>query len=439
MAPSYTREEWFVPGLTQVTESETISFRTCFWHLSKRSSIRIGGHLVRCSNVIGAEDVKRAKEIVMLLRRDPDGEERSDYLQELSSLILCKGKHRAGNRPAVYDYWLSQRSQPQPETTTEIKVEPLPTASTHTQPHCRAEGTTRIKVEPIPRTPTRPRQRQTPRQAESTPEIKTEVKTESLSRAAYTRTRQSSVQPAKQTIDKTSYPLFVKLSHKTPLQAAQHVMHEIQAAITPRKAKSGIVYGFQRPGCDLIKVGFTTRTVDIRMNEFAQNCHYRPKVLFEVPTCNAEKVECLVHRHLYQSKRKEMGMDGLCNEGRGCTSRHEEWFEGLTPTYVESVVMAWTRWMKLEPYDENRVLKSVWAEAARTFDLNASGDIWIEWTRMTPVKKEDPSDNPVDLKTVLEVLVRLRSMLGESRSVPMLARHRNMSYYSSTMPIGVTA
>jgi hypothetical protein len=177
-------------------------------------------------------------------------------------------------------------------------------------------------------------------------------------------------------------------TYKSPLQTAEYVMEKITAKISANEKAAGFVYGYRRSGCELIKIGTTTRTVAQRMSEIRRECRYESKVVFEIYTKHAMKVEKLVHRHLYSQNRHECLIDAACNGGKGCHKKHKEWFEGVSDDYAVSVAQAWVDWISLEPYDHEGVLKVEWVQQTKLFELRASGDIWMRWTKITAVKEE---------------------------------------------------
>jgi len=209
---------------------------------------------------------------------------------------------------------------------------------------------------------------------------------------------------------------------KSPLEAAQHVMEKIKQRISKAETASGFVYGFRRPGCDLIKIGMTTKTVAERLRAIGTQCNYTPTVVFRVATNHAMKVEHLVHRQFYRQNRRECLVNDLCNNGSGCPSKHREWFEGVSDTYAETVVRAWVSWINLEPYDMDGYLKRAWVFQTKIFDLSASGDIWMRWTKITLVKevkkevKDEALDAAIKTEKALSVLSGLSSQLVPPKS-----------------------
>jgi hypothetical protein len=193
-------------------------------------------------------------------------------------------------------------------------------------------------------------------------------------------------------------------------------MEKIMEKISKAEFAPGFVYGFRRSGCPLIKIGTTNKSVAERLRAIGTRCNYTPTVVFQVPTNHAMKVEHLVHRHLYRQNRRECLVNGLCNNGNGCPTRHKEWFEGASDTYAEDVVKAWVGWINLEPYDKDGYLKEAWVFQTKVFNLSDSGDIWMRWAKITLVEvkkeaKDESLDAAIKTEKVLSVLPGLSSQL----------------------------
>lgn len=209
---------------------------------------------------------------------------------------------------------------------------------------------------------------------------------------------------------------------KSPLEAARHVMEKIKEKISKAEFASGFVYGFRRPGCDLIKIGYTTKTAAERLRAIGRQCKYTPSLVFTVATNHAHKVEHLVHRQFYRQNRRESLINCLCNNGRGCPTKHKEWFEGVSDTYAEAAVRAWVSWISLEPYDNAGFLKETWVAQTKIFDLSAPGDIWMRWTKITLVKevkkevRDEALDSAIKTEKVLSVVSELSSQLVPPKS-----------------------
>lgn len=178
------------------------------------------------------------------------------------------------------------------------------------------------------------------------------------------------------------------VSTRSKRAAAEYLMKKIEEKISVGEVDDGYVYGFRRPDCELIKIGFTTTSTERRMRDIERDCKYPPQLVFKVETKHAMKVERLVHRHLHRERRKEILVNEACNDGKGCKKRHHEWFEGISNEYAQSVVQAWAGWIELRPYDEEGRLKPMWIEQIKLLNLYGDGDIWMEWTAIRVPKEE---------------------------------------------------
>ncbi|KIN03866.1 hypothetical protein OIDMADRAFT_177952 [Oidiodendron maius Zn] len=184
-------------------------------------------------------------------------------------------------------------------------------------------------------------------------------------------------------------------------QAVKEVKKLIERKIIPNEKEKGIVYIFRRPDCVLIKIGYTTEeTIQKRMKGFKRLCGYVPIVIHQVSTEHAMKVESLVHRHLHKQRRKETLIYGACNEGKGCTVHHKEWFV-VSDELAKSTVEAWVSWMNQKPYDANGCLKPVWTEHVKLYNWNWRDGMWTEWTSITI-----PNDIGKVVKEVLDVAIK---------------------------------
>lgn len=194
-------------------------------------------------------------------------------------------------------------------------------------------------------------------------------------------------------------PMRKKYTHP---QAVKEVKKLIERKIIPKEKEKGIVYIFRRPDCVLIKIGYTKEeTIQKRMKGFERLCGYVPIVIHQESTEHAKKVEALVHRHLHKQRRQETLIYGACNEGKGCTVHHKEWFV-VSDELAKSTVEAWVSWMNQKPYDANGCLKPVWTEHVKLFNWNWRDGMWTEWTSMTI-----PNDIGKVVKEVLDVDIKI--------------------------------
>ncbi|KAJ6780086.1 hypothetical protein PWT90_01015 [Aphanocladium album] len=117
------------------------------------------------------------------------------------------------------------------------------------------------------------------------------------------------------------------------------------------EVNDGYVYLYQVPGNDsLVKIGFTTRDVTTRHEEWKQSCHRVPTVHFPTAaTCkavpHARRLERLVHAELMEQRVRI-----YCER---CEKQHIEWFEVSVAKGIE-VIEKWSRWMEGRPYEKRK-------------------------------------------------------------------------------------
>ena len=139
---------------------------------------------------------------------------------------------------------------------------------------------------------------------------------------------------------------------KKPKTVADHAKNQL----TTQEREDGFVYVYWVPGnFGLVKIGWTRKEVDYRLNEWRKDCGHVPIRIFpqeyeakKIP--HAKRVENMIHTELYKWRRREE----MC-KGRRCGS-HIEWFEVSNEVAVE-VAEKWTEWMMKEPYDQDGNLK----------------------------------------------------------------------------------
>jgi hypothetical protein len=118
--------------------------------------------------------------------------------------------------------------------------------------------------------------------------------------------------------------------------------------------KNGYLYIYEVEGNKgFVKIGYTTRSIRKRHEEWGFDCNRKSNPLFPIPSIkpalvpNARRVEKLCHAEL---KHRQAII--YC---QGCLKTHEEWFES-SPTDAIAVIEKWSAWMKKEPYHPDRLL-----------------------------------------------------------------------------------
>ncbi|KAL4897168.1 T5orf172 domain-containing protein [Aspergillus ambiguus] len=130
--------------------------------------------------------------------------------------------------------------------------------------------------------------------------------------------------------------------------------------------KSGYVYIYEaKENKGFVKIGYTTRTINVRHDEWSFDCNRESVLLFPVPATkagrvpNARRVEKLCHAEL-----SHRHIIIYCN---GCSRTHNEWFE-ISPAEAITVVKKWTAWVVTKPYLPDKSLKE--EEAKKVCDMN---------------------------------------------------------------------
>lgn len=135
------------------------------------------------------------------------------------------------------------------------------------------------------------------------------------------------------------------------------------SSATPEWQKSGSIYCFSRassPG--MVKIGYTTGPVWVRLSRWKTTCHYQPLLKFfveDVP--HVKRAELLIHFELLKHWRRER----MC---KYCLARHQEWFE-VDAAVAETAIKNVTTWMKVaRPYDEDGFLSQKWRKIIRNLE-----------------------------------------------------------------------
>ncbi len=171
---------------------------------------------------------------------------------------------------------------------------------------------------------------------------------------------------------------------------------KLRKPLGKKDEKSGYVYMYRRrnfPGH--VKIGITTRTVDIRMRELASRCGFDLELIYEshqrrIP--NVQRAEALIHAQLALSRKWER-----CS---GCGIRHKECVE-ISEHKALAVVEYWRSFMEARPYTiDGRSLKPQWVAYLDRLEgkQNCKGDISHKqgtqsWMDCVGVVKVEPSSD----------------------------------------------
>lgn len=133
------------------------------------------------------------------------------------------------------------------------------------------------------------------------------------------------------------------------------VSDAIRAALTREfnsiDEKLGFVYGYCfAPDFGNIKIGYTSRSVATRLEEWGQKCGRAPTQIHPTimdardPVPHVYRLERLIHAELTSCRRRERGC-------YGCRGNHDEWF-ATSVQHVWAVMRKWTTWIRSKPYEQ---------------------------------------------------------------------------------------
>ncbi|KAM0081835.1 hypothetical protein ACKRZS_005976 [Fusarium odoratissimum] len=126
------------------------------------------------------------------------------------------------------------------------------------------------------------------------------------------------------------------------------VQREMLRELHDMDQRDGQVYMYKvegNPG--FVKIGYTTRFVEERLQEWDFDCNRASKVLYPISLStaaaipNARRVEALCHAELDHRR-----ITIYCH---GCLKQHLEWFE-IPSTEAIAVIQKWSDWMATRPY-----------------------------------------------------------------------------------------
>jgi hypothetical protein len=149
-----------------------------------------------------------------------------------------------------------------------------------------------------------------------------------------------------------------------------HIKKVLEGDLLPKtelpQAAGGYIYMFTFPDTyrdpsPHIKIGYS-KNLDDRMARWNRQCGYKPRVLNHFNVELYVRVEKLVHANLYNERMRES--EG-CPE---CNTRHHEWFR-VRLSKAAGIAGLWSDWSRLEPFDNDGVLKRKWRKRLELVDL----------------------------------------------------------------------
>ncbi|CAI6047664.1 unnamed protein product [Clonostachys chloroleuca] len=136
--------------------------------------------------------------------------------------------------------------------------------------------------------------------------------------------------------------------YKTPNEVIRSIaegLPDTNPKLSENEVTNGYLYSFRVPGNErFVKIEFTTREVEIRIEDWKKNCNRDPEVLYLTKVVpHAHRVEKLVYAELMEYRvRIYCGRYG---------KQHIEWFEALEAIVIASL-KKWSLWMAGKPYEE---------------------------------------------------------------------------------------
>ncbi|KAH6680965.1 meiotically up-regulated gene 113-domain-containing protein [Halenospora varia] len=198
-------------------------------------------------------------------------------------------------------------------------------------------------------------------------------------------------------------PKFSPFATQSAQKMLKTMCDVMSRPLSEQDQRLGYIYGFQREENGYIKIG-VTKDVEARMQQWANSCHYKPKLVLQIAVPYAFRVERLIQLHLASERCRENLVDGLCNSGSGCPRKHEEWFKIELPR-LKKVATLWKRFVESEPYDKKHILKSWWQQHLMKIDLGSHLDPWLHWLEpildgnpTMAVKKEKANEKLIGVK-----------------------------------------
>ncbi|KAH7232894.1 T5orf172 domain-containing protein [Fusarium tricinctum] len=147
---------------------------------------------------------------------------------------------------------------------------------------------------------------------------------------------------------------------------------KINAPLEGMDLRNGYVYVYEVEGnSGFVKIGYTTRSVEERLQDWEFDCNRVPKALYPIPSStattipHARRVEALCHAEL---NHRRIRIDCDC-----CFKHHVEWFE-VSSTEAISIIQRWSNWMAKRPYKSSlrggskRIIREEERERAKDMD-----------------------------------------------------------------------
>ncbi|KAF3386948.1 hypothetical protein F1880_000446 [Penicillium rolfsii] len=168
--------------------------------------------------------------------------------------------------------------------------------------------------------------------------------------------------------DTTPFDILEKCEKPDDYQASYNAVRcKIMEKLDIDEQEAGYVYAYEVEGNKgFVKIGYTSRPVNTRHNEWSFDCNRRSIPLFPTPAVKAAlvphayRVEKLCHAEL--SHRQTII---YCH---GCLRTHNEWFQ-VSRKEAIAAIKKWTAWIKTDPYQPAQLFLKE-EEAEKVSDIN---------------------------------------------------------------------
>ena len=151
--------------------------------------------------------------------------------------------------------------------------------------------------------------------------------------------------------DEKGFQLLSKTNAAAPAPPRAKLREKLQMELNEaiKETEDGFIYIYKIKGHDdLVKIGFTHRTVADRHEDWQFSCNREviciyPETQEHKKVKYARRIEALCHKQLAHCKTEV-----YCD---ACMSRHTEWFK-IDDQEAIAIVKSWSKWANSEPYEK---------------------------------------------------------------------------------------
>jgi hypothetical protein len=161
------------------------------------------------------------------------------------------------------------------------------------------------------------------------------------------------------TYDTTPFDILLRSNRLADYISSYHLIQsQLELPLDNDERQNGYVYLYEVEGnSGFVKLGYTTRPVEVRHQEWKFDCNRVPRALYPIPSSSAipvryaRRVEALCHAELDHRRIRI-----YC---KGCLKQHIEWFE-ISPAEAIAVIRKWSKWTATLPYEMARLRSGAW-------------------------------------------------------------------------------